>query len=99
MGKGLKIPALVLGIVCLVLGWFSICSLFTLPMAIAALVLACVGNKKGKDGLGTAAFVVSLIALILNALLFFTCGLCSLCVICEAKQAANGLNNTINGLY
>lgn len=84
MGKGQKIAGLVLGI----LGIISACigfavpilAILGLPISIVGLVLAIVGNKKEKDGMGTAAFVLSLLAVIFTAITFFTCGLCVLCV-------------------
>lgn len=86
MGK--KIAGLVLGGLALCFCWLNmgasslvatVLGLLSLPMAIVGLVLACVGNKEAKNGLGTAGFVVSLIALILSALLVLTCGLCGIC--------------------
>ena len=87
MGKGMKIAGLVLGIVSLVLCWIPFATFFGLPMAIIGLVLAIVGNKKEKTGLGTAAFVICLIAVILAGIGFVTCGLCVACV----GAAAGGL--------
>ncbi len=86
MGKGLSIAGFVLGIVALVLGflsgWFSI---IALPIAIVGLVLSVVGGKKAqangeKNGFATAGLVIGIIAVVLSAILFFSCGLCVLLV-------------------
>ena len=61
-----------------------------LPMSILGLVLSIVGNKKQKNGLGTAAFVLSLLAVIFTAITFFTCGLCVICA-AGALGSAGGL--------
>ena len=80
MGNGFKTTGLVLGIVGIIsalIGFvIPVLAVLGLPMSIVCLVLAIVGNKKEKSGLGTAAFVVSLLAVIFTAITFFTCGLC-----------------------
>ncbi|MGM9873962.1 MAG: hypothetical protein ACI31G_03475 [Bacilli bacterium] len=80
MGNGKKIAGLVLGIcgvVCAFIGFaVPVLDIVGLPVSIVGLVLAIVGNKQYKTGLGTAAFVVSLIAVIFTAITFFTCGIC-----------------------
>ena len=78
MGNGQKIAGFVLGIVGLIISVIPIVSLFGLPMAIVGLVLSVLGNKKERSGLGTAAFVISLIAVVFSGITFFTCGLCVL---------------------
>lgn len=86
MGKGQAIAGLVLGIVSLVLsffgGWLSI---IALPAAIVGLVLSVVGGKKMRandqsTGLATAGLVIGIIAVVITAILFFSCGICVLCV-------------------
>lgn len=88
----MAVAGLVLGIVSLVLCWFGWLSVISLPVAIVALILSVVGGKKKKSGVATAGLVIGIIAVVLNAILFFTCGLCSLCVMCEAKAAGDALN-------
>ena len=99
--KGLSITGLVLGIVALVLGWFSILSLVALPMAIVGLVLSVKGGKKAvaatgaKYGVATAGVVIGIIAVILNAILFLTCGLCGLCAMCALDAAGDAASSLI----
>ncbi len=82
--KGMAIAGFVLSLVGLVLsfigGWFSIISL---PVAITGLVLAIVGGKKLKAasqpaGIATAGMIIGIIAVVLSAIFFFTCGICVL---------------------
>ena len=84
IGKGKKIAGLVigiLGIVCAFIGFgIPYLAIAGLPVSIVGLVLACVGNKQERDGLGTAAFVLSLLAVIFTAITFFTCGICVITV-------------------
>lgn len=91
MGKGLKVAGLILGIfgiLSAVIGFFvPFLSLAGFPGSIVGLVLSCVGLKKGKDGLGTAALVLTIIATVFTGITFFTCGLCVIC----AAGAASGL--------
>lgn len=93
MGKGKKIAGLVLGILGLISAFIGFAIPFLaiagLPLAIVGLILAVLGNKAEKDGLGTAAFVLSLLATIFTAITFFTCGLCVICV--AAGGAAAGV--------
>ncbi len=91
MGKGKKIAGLVLGILALcstAINVLPFAGLVSLIMAIVGLCLAVSGQKAGKDGLGTAAFVISLIALILSIVLFASCGICAICVLCSGEAAA-----------
>lgn len=90
MGKGQVIAGFVLGIVGLVLsflsGWFSI---IAFPAAIVGLVLSIIGGKKMRtngqsSSLATAGLVIGIIAVVLSAILFFTCGVCVLWVATEA---------------
>lgn len=92
-GKGAAIAGLVLGIVALVLGflggWLSIVAL---PLAIVGLVLSVNGGKKLKaagqaSGVATAGLVLGIIAVVLTAIFFFTCGLCVICATCAAASA------------
>lgn len=88
-GDGKKIAGLVLGIVGIISAFIGFAVPFLaiggLPVSIVGLVLSVLGNKEVKTGLGTAAFVVSLLAVIFTAITFFTCGLC---VICAAASSA-----------
>ena len=84
MGKGQAIAGMVLGIVALVITWFGgIFSIIALPAAIVGLVLSVVGGKKLKanaqpHGIATAGLVLGIIATVLSAIFFFTCGICVL---------------------
>lgn len=85
MGKGQAIAGFVLSIVGLVLGFMSgVFSIIALPTAIVGLVLAIVGGKKlkanaQKSGIATAGLVIGIIAVVISAITFFTCGICVLC--------------------
>ncbi len=87
MGKGLSIAGFVTALVGLVLGFIAgIPALFGLPLAITGLVLSVVGGKKVKAetgntfGLSVAGLVVGIIATVITAITFFTCGICVLAV-------------------
>lgn len=100
MGKGKAIAGLVCGIVGIVLGFLSgFFSIAGLPVSIVGLCLAVSGGKQMKaaelpTGLGTAGLVVGIIAVVISAITFFTCGICVLC----AAGAVAGLDSIINGL-
>ena len=47
-----------------------------LPIAIVGLVLSVIGLKKGHDGIGIAALVLSIIATVFAAIVCITCGIC-----------------------
>ncbi len=85
MGKGQAIAGLVLSIAGLVLGFLSgIFSILGLPCSIVGLVMAVTGGKKLRannmpSGIATAGLVVGIIAVVISAITFFTCGLCILC--------------------
>ncbi|MBQ7358159.1 MAG: hypothetical protein IJW65_05415 [Clostridia bacterium] len=91
-GKGQAIAGFVVSIVGLVLGFMSgAFSLLGLPAAIVGLVLSVVGRKKlvaaeQPAGIGTAGLVVGIVAVVISAITFFTCGLC---VLCAAGVAAS----------
>ncbi len=80
MAKGFKITGFtigILGIIFSIIGFgIPVLAIIGLPMSITGLVLSVIGNKKERSGLGTAAFVLCLIAVIFTAITFFTCGLC-----------------------
>lgn len=85
MGKGTTIAGFVLSIAGLVLGFFSgVFSIIGLPVSIVGLILAVVGGKKLRAngqpaGLATAGLVIGIIAVVISAITFFTCGICILC--------------------
>lgn len=88
MGKGRVIAGFILTIVGLVLGLLgglvAIASLTGLPVAIIGLVLSVSGGKAMKAsgnpaGLATAGLVIGIIATVITAIAFFTCGLCVIC--------------------
>ncbi len=91
--KGKAIAGLVLGIVGIVFGFLgTFFSIIALPISIVGLVLAVMGRKGLKAmgepaGIGTAALVLGIIAVVLSAIFFFTCGICTLCVAGELASA------------
>ncbi len=102
--KGKAIAGLVLGIVAIVLsflgGWLSI---IALPVAIVGLVLSIIGGKQLKAagqpaGIATAGLVLGIIATVITAILFFTCGICVLCVAAKVNEYSGALNDLENAL-
>lgn len=85
MGQGQKVAGLVIGILGLICAFIGFAipylAIAGLPLSIVGLVLAVIGNKAEKSSLGTAAFVLCLLAVIFTAITFFTCGICALAVI------------------
>ena len=93
-GKGAAVAGLVLGIVAIVLGFIlgGWLSLIPLALSIVGLVLSVNGGKKLKAagqpaGIATAGLVLGIIAVVLTAIFFFTCGLCVICATCAAASA------------
>ncbi len=94
MGKGKAIAGLILGIVGILLGFgffTAYSSLIGLPVAIVGLCLSVSGGKSLKAnnqpaGIATAGLVVGIIAVVLTAIMFVTCGLCAL--VCGAVEVA-----------
>ncbi len=90
--KGKAIAGLVLGIVAIVFSFLgTFFSILALPMAIVGLVLSVMGRKAllaaGQPaGIGTAGLVLGIIAVVLSAIFFFTCGICVLCVAAEVNS-------------
>ncbi len=86
MGKGKAIAGFVLGIVGIVLGFLNgYFSIVALPVSIVGLCLAVAGGKQLRAneqprGIATAALVLGIIATVISAITFFTCGICILCV-------------------
>lgn len=110
-GKGLAIAGLVLGIVGIVLGFFGgWMSVVALPVSIVGLVVSVIGGKKMKaanepSGMATAGLVLGIIAVVISAILFFTCGLCTICVAAGSsavnsatKDAADALEDALKDL-
>ena len=79
-GRGMKIAGLVLVIICVVFGIVGFAlfpaSFIALPIAVVGLVLSIIGLKKGHDGIGIAALVLSIIATVFAAIVCITCGIC-----------------------
>ena len=101
--KGKAIAGLVLSIVSVVLGWWGVLSLLALPMAIVGLVLSVMGGKQLKAagqpaGIATAGMILGIIAVVLNGILFFTCGLCSLCAMCGADAIGDATEEALEEL-
>ena len=84
MGKGTAVAGFVLAIVGLALSFIGgIFSIIALPVSIVGLVLAVVGGQKLRKasqptGLATAGLVIGIIAVVVSAIFFFTCGICVL---------------------
>ena len=89
----------IIGIVFSFLGtWFSVISL---PISIVGLVLSVVGGKQLKaegqtSGIATAGLVLGIIAVVLSAIFFFTCGICTICVAANSDEIEQGLNDLAN---
>lgn len=81
----MTIAAFVLSLVGLVLslfgGWFSI---IAFPVSLVGLILAAKQMKENKSGLATAGLVIGIIATVISAIFFFTCGLCALIAVSSA---------------
>jgi hypothetical protein len=96
--KGKAVAGLVLGIVAIVLGFLGgYMSIISLPAAIVGLCLSVSGGKGLKaagqpHGVATAGLVLGIIAVVLTAIFFFTCGLCTIC-------AASAANDIVNSYY
>ncbi|MBE5756341.1 MAG: DUF2207 domain-containing protein [Clostridiales bacterium] len=92
--KGLAIAGFVVSLVGLVLSFLgTIFSIVALPVAIVGLVLAVMAGKKfkaagEKSGLATAGLVIGIIAVVISAILFFTCGICALALVGAAGAVA-----------
>lgn len=110
-GKNQAVAGLVLSIVGLVFSflgtWFSV---IALPIAIIGLILAVVGGKKLRannqpKGIATAGLVLGIIAVVLSAIFFFTCGICTICVADAANDIVNAagdvdaLEDALSELY
>ena len=100
--KGKIMAGFVLGIVAIVLGllggWASVISL---PAAIVGLVLSVMGGKEmqaagEKSNLQTAAFVIGIVAVVLTAISFVTCGLCTIFVTKAANDAGKAAQDFAN---
>lgn len=97
MGKGLRISGLVIGILGIIFGLIGfavpVLAVLGLPFSITGLVLTCIGNKKQKDGIGTAALVLCIIAVVFTAITFFTCGICVLAAVGAKEALEEAANN------
>lgn len=65
--NGFQIASLIVGILSIVCCCWG---LFSIILAIAGIILAIVGNKKGKHGVGTGGLVCSIVGLVLAVILF-----------------------------
>ena len=92
--KGKAIAGMVLGIIGIVFSFLSgYFSIVALPISIVGLVLSVSGGRQLQAnnqpaGIATAGLVLGIIAVILSAICFFTCGIC---VLCAAAGAAGSL--------
>lgn len=100
-GKGKAIAGLVLGIVGIVLAFLgTFFSIASLPVSIVGLSLSVVGGKQLREnnissGIATAGLVLGIIAVVLSAIMFFTCGICTIL----AASAVNEANNALNSAF
>ncbi len=69
----------IIGLASCFISWLYWLSFLALPISIAGLVLSCIARKKAADGFSTAGLVIGIIAVVLNGIFFFTCGLCTAC--------------------
>ena len=101
-GKGKAIASLIMGIVSIVFALiFSfipvvglIPTIIAVALGIVGLVLSSGAKKEGFDGgLRTAAFVLSLIGLILSAIGLVACQSCAACAACEGAGLASSLGS------
>ena len=114
MGKGQSIAGLVLGLAAIVMalvvpGIVGSCG--CLPVAIVGLVLSVTGGKKLAannlpKGIATAGLVIGIIAVVLSAIVFVTCGICNIlcaaggCAADAAADAAAGAaEEALNGWF
>lgn len=111
--KGKSIAGLILGIVALVCssafgalisGW---CYVIALPMAIVGLSLSATAGKELKaagqpKGVATAGLIIGIIATVLSAITFLTCGICVITAAVGglvADQAGDQLTNDIEDMF
>ena len=64
-------PLQIIGLICGIAG-IVLCCVWWLSviLGIAGIICAIVGNKQGKTGVGTAALVCSIIAIVLSIIIF-----------------------------
>lgn len=75
-----------------------------LPMAIVGLCLSVSGRKKLKVagrscGVGTAGMVIGIIAVVVTAILFFTCGICAIADSTAESVFESALEDAIDQMY
>lgn len=76
-GHGKAVASLVLGIIGIIFWFFGYSSIVSIIMGIIGLVLSSTAKKEGNnEGIRTAGFVLSLIALIGGAVAFVACVAC-----------------------
>ena len=86
-GKGKSIAALVLGIIGVVLGWFTYVSIVSLALSILGIVFGAQGRKAcvaayGKaSGMATAGLVLGIIGTCISAL-GSVCTVCACAIVC-----------------
>lgn len=97
----MAIAGLIIGIValvgCIVGTWVipGIGSIVALALSILGMILSIVAKKKGGSGAAKAGVVIGIIATVLNAISFFTCGLCAICILCGIGEAAGAVAGAI----
>lgn len=77
IGHGKAVASLVLGIIGAIFWFFGYSSILSIILGIIGIVLSSMAKKEGNnEGIRTAGFVLSLIALIGGAIVFLACVAC-----------------------
>lgn len=102
-GHGAAVASIVCGIVGLVLSIVfifvsgGVAEIVPIILGVVGLVMASVAKNAGNmEGIRTAGFVLSILALVFGALFFLTCGLCTICAAKEVSDTERAINNLLN---
>lgn len=77
IGHGKAVASLVLGIIGVIFWFFGYSSILSIILGIIGIVLSSMAKKEGNsEGIRTAGFVLSLIAIIGGAIAFLACVAC-----------------------
>lgn len=77
LGHGKAVASMVLGIIGVVFWFFGYSSILSIILGVIGIVLSSSAKKEGNnEGIRTAGFVLSLIALIGGAIAFLACAAC-----------------------
>ena len=89
------IAALILGIVSIVIGGFSINYYVGIACGIVGIILAAIARKNGQRGVATAGLVLSIIGLSLSVVLYIAC---LACVSAVDNALDNALDSALNNI-